>query len=75
MICVGKRAATDEDLRSLRADAGDNERAERRGDVLWLYYGNGSGRSRMGGGRSKAVWTTRNWSTVKRLQEMLERPD
>ena len=74
MICVGKEAATDDDVMLLKAKAGDNERVERRQDVLWLYFGNGSGRSKMGTGSSKGVWTTRNWTTVKRLAEMLVAP-
>lgn len=75
MICVGKEAATDDDLRALEAKAGDNERVKRRDDVLWLYFGDGSARSKLGSGNSKGVWTTRNWTTVTRLAEMLKGSD
>lgn len=71
MICVGKEAATDADLTTLQAKAGKNERVMRRHDVLWLYFGDGSARSKLGSGSSKAIWTTRNWTTVERLRELL----
>jgi len=74
MICVGKEAATEHDLSAFDAKAGGNERVERRHDVLWLYFGDGSAFSKLGNGSSKGVWTIRNWATVMRLAAMLEAP-
>lgn len=73
MICVGKEAATEADLAALQGKAAPNERVALSGDVLWLYFGDGSARSKLGSGTSKAIWTTRNWKTVLRLAEMLVR--
>ena len=75
MICVGKRAMTDDDLSAFRINAGQNEKVERTDDVLWLYFGDGSARSKLMSGSSRGVWTTRNWTTVMRLSEMLDGSD
>lgn len=71
MLCIGKQPATSEDAATLQARAGDNERVVLRGDALWLYFGDGSGRSKMGVGPSSGVWTTRNLRTVRNLAAML----
>lgn len=72
MITIGKRAATDTDIEALRKKAGPNERVERAGDAIWIWFGKGAGRSKMGTGPTiKEVWTTRNWRTVEALAEML----
>lgn len=70
MICVGKQQATEEDVAALRSRAGENERVERRDDVLWLYFGDGPARSKMGLGSGRGVWTTRNWTTVCKIAEL-----
>ena len=72
MITIGRRAATDADVEALRKKAGANERVERAGDAIWIWFGDGAGRSKIGAGPStKEVWTTRNWRTVEALGEML----
>lgn len=72
MISVGRLAATEADVAAMRAKAGENERIERAGDVLWIHFGDGSARSKLGSGPAKAIWTTRNWRTVQKLAEMLD---
>ena len=71
MLCIGKQPATDESAAAVRVRASGNERVELRGDALWLYFGDGSGRSRMGVGPSTGVWTTRNLRTVRTIAAML----
>lgn len=72
MLTLGKRLATDADVEALRSKASDNERVERAGGAIWVWYGDGAGRSKIGTGpRGKDIWTTRNWRTVLKLQEML----
>jgi uncharacterized protein (DUF1697 family) len=72
MLTIGKRAATDADAEALRKKAGPNERVERAGDAIWIWFGDGAGRSKIGTGpTAKEVWTTRNWRTVEALGEML----
>ena len=71
MLCIGKQAATADDAAALRSRAGPNERVELRGDALWLYFGDGSGRSKMGLGPAGGTWTTRNLRTVRSIAAML----
>lgn len=71
MLSVGKQPATDEDAERLRTRAEGEERVERVGDVLWFYFANGAGRSKLGLAPAKGVWTTRNWRTVVKLDELL----
>lgn len=71
MMTIGKRAATDADAAALRPKAAENEKIERRGEALWIWFGNGAGRSKLGAAPAKEVWTTRNWRTVEALGEML----
>ena len=59
MMTVGKQAATDADIEALRGRAGANERVERREDAIWIWFGDGAGRSKLGAGEAKGVWTTR----------------
>ena len=72
MLCLGKRAGTDEDVERLRSRAAENERVERRGDALWLYFGAGVARSRMANNPGSGVWTTRNWNSVAAIGNLLE---
>ena len=72
MMTIGKRPATEADLAALSSKAGENERVERRGEALWLWFGNGSGRSKLAAAGTGGVWTTRNWRTVEALRAMLE---
>lgn len=71
MISVGKEAPRDEDVDALRARAGPNERVERVGDAVWIWFGDGAGRSKIGTGPARGVSTTRNWRTVVAIGEML----
>ncbi|MCD2324023.1 DUF1697 domain-containing protein [Sphingomonas sp. IC-56] len=71
MLCIGKQPAMEGHAASLRERAGDNERVELRGDALWLYFGDGSGRSKMGLGPGAGTWTTRNLRTVRTIHDML----
>lgn len=74
MISVGKQPASDDDVERLRARAWGEERVERVGDVLWIYFAGGAARSKLGLGPSKGVWTARNWRTVVKLDELLNGP-
>lgn len=71
MLCIGKQAASAEDVAALRARAGENERVELRGDAIWLYFGDGAGRSRLGPGPTTGIWTTRNLRTVQAISALL----
>lgn len=71
MLCLGKQPATEAHAAALRRRAGEKERVELQGDVLWLYFGDGSGRSKMGLGPSTGVWTTRNFRTVQTIATLL----
>jgi uncharacterized protein (DUF1697 family) len=72
MMTLGKRAASDEDVAKLRQKASGNERVERVGDAIWIWFGNGAGRSKIAIGPTRTeVWTTRNWRTVDALARML----
>lgn len=71
MLCIGKQPASDDHVRALQARASENERVARHGEALWLYFGDGAGRSRMGVGPSTGIWTTRNVRTVRSLAEMV----
>ncbi|MCG7348110.1 DUF1697 domain-containing protein [Sphingomonas sp. ACRSK] len=72
MLCIGKQAATVADAAALRSRAGARERVELRGDALWLYFGDGAGRSKMGLGPGAGIWTTRNLRTVRTIAGMLD---
>ncbi|HTU11281.1 MAG TPA: DUF1697 domain-containing protein [Allosphingosinicella sp.] len=72
MLLIGKRDATDADVAALSAKASANEKVVRSDDALWLYYGDGAARSKLGGGAGKEFWTARNHNTVLKLNEMLE---
>jgi uncharacterized protein (DUF1697 family) len=71
MMTIGKRGATDADVAALRPKAAENERVERRGEALWLWFGGGSGRSKLAAAPAKEVWTTRNWRTIEALCGLL----
>jgi uncharacterized protein (DUF1697 family) len=70
MLAVGKDKASAADIEALRARAAEDEKVELRGDAIWIWFGHGAGRSKIGGPR-KGVWTTRNWRTVVAIDEML----
>ena len=70
-MSVGKRAPTEADIATLAAKAGANERVLSAGGAIWIWFGDGAGRSKIGSGKSSGVWTARNWRTVLTLGEML----
>lgn len=70
MIAVGRVPVTNADVLTLRGRASANERIERAGDALWIYFGDGPARSKLGSGQAKTVSTTRNWRTVVKLAEI-----
>ena len=71
MIALGREAPDDASVAALRARAGPNERVEKVGDAVWIWFGDGAGRSKIGSGPAKGVSTTRNWRTVLALDAML----
>jgi uncharacterized protein (DUF1697 family) len=71
LLYVGKQAADDKAVETLRARADAGERVARTGDALWIYFANGGGRSKLSGGPRPGLWTGRNWRTVLKLQDML----
>ena len=74
MLVIGKRPPEEEALKALRARASPEEKVERRGGAIWIWFGNGAGRSKIGTGPSRGVWTSRNWRTVQKLEEVLCSP-
>jgi uncharacterized protein (DUF1697 family) len=73
MMTIGKRPATDADVAALRPRAAANERVERHGEALWIWFGDGAGRSKLGAGSpGRDIWTARNWRTVATLRDMVD---
>ncbi|MFN3387920.1 MAG: DUF1697 domain-containing protein [Allosphingosinicella sp.] len=71
MIALGKQAPRQADVQALRAQAGPQERVEQVGDAIWIWFGGGAGRSKIGTGPARGVSTTRNWRTVVALDGMV----
>lgn len=71
MMALGKTAPRAQDVEAVRARAGPNERVEQVGDAVWIWFGDGAGRSKIGTGPAKAVSTTRNWRTIVALDGMV----
>lgn len=72
MLVIGKRAATDADVDGMMTRASENELVLRADDALWIWFGDGAARSKLGTGAGKEFWTARNHNTVLKLDEMLE---
>ena len=70
MMTIGKRAAGEAEVAALRAKAAADERVERKGEAVWIWFGSGAGRSKIGTMPGKEIWTSRNWRTVQTLEEM-----
>jgi uncharacterized protein (DUF1697 family) len=70
MMVIGKQAPTqaEVDARAKRASA--NERVILSGKGIWIWFGEGAGRSKLGSITLKGIWTSRNWRTVLQLEEM-----
>lgn len=62
----------------LRERAADGERVERVGDVLWVHFPQGAGRSRLSPSAMERLVgspvTARNWRTVRKLAELARYP-
>ena len=62
----------------LRKSYGGPEEIYIIGKEMYIYYPNGMGRSQLSGSyierKLKTMGTARNWNTVLRLQELLQRP-
>ena len=71
LLYVGKEAADDRAVEALRARAAAEEKVARTDDVLWIYFADGGGRSRLSGGPRPGLWTGRNWRTVLKIRDML----
>ena len=69
-LVSGKQPADDAGVEALRAKASANEKVERVGADLWIWFGDGAGRSKLGTGPRRGIWTSRNWRTVQALREM-----
>jgi len=72
MLVIGKRAATDADVAGMMTKASANERVVRADDALWIWFGDGAARSKLGTGAGKEFWTARNHNTVVKLDDMLD---
>jgi uncharacterized protein (DUF1697 family) len=68
MFC--DRPVAGADVRRLTDRAGPREEVVAAGRELYLLYGDGMGRSRLGTARTEAVGTVRNLRTVRRLAEL-----
>lgn len=69
----------DDAVDGLRERAVNGERVRRVGDVLWIHYPGGAGRSKLSPGLLDrfvgSPVTTRNWRTVRKLAELAGIPD
>jgi len=75
MVSDGKQAPTEADVETLRRRASPNEKVEMGAGALWLWFGDGAGRSKLSMAALKGVWTTRNWRTALALRDMLKAPE
>jgi uncharacterized protein (DUF1697 family) len=71
MLALAKATPAADAVTLLRARATADERVEAVGDAIWLYYANGTGRSKLSPGVIDryigSPATTRNWRTVEKL--------
>jgi uncharacterized protein (DUF1697 family) len=70
MMVIGKDPPTQANVDALAKRASANERVMLAGEAIWIWFGDGAGRSKLGTPPSKGVWTSRNWRTVLTLEEM-----
>jgi uncharacterized protein (DUF1697 family) len=71
MLLVPKQPLSAGDVTRMRAKAVGGERVEAVGEVVWIYYANGSGRSKLAAANLvRTPITTRNWRTVLALDAM-----
>jgi uncharacterized protein (DUF1697 family) len=71
MLLIAKRKLGADAVAALRRKAEGEERIEAVGEVLWIYFANGAGRSKLGAAKPDPIpVTTRNWRTVLKLEQM-----
>lgn len=71
MLLVPKQPLVSDAVAILREKAVGEERVERVGEVLWIYFGQGAGRSKLAvTSPGRVAVTARNWRTVLKLQDM-----
>jgi uncharacterized protein (DUF1697 family) len=71
MLMVPKTPLGRDAVERLRARIAGDERVEAVGDVLWIYFAQGAGRSKLAAASpTKVPVTTRNWRTVVALEQM-----
>lgn len=70
MMVIGKDEPTRADIDALARRASANERVVLAGKAIWIWFGDGAGRSKLPGAGPKGVWTSRNWRTIVKLEEM-----
>lgn len=76
MLVLSRNPPADDALEGLRERAASGERVQRAGDVVWIHYGGGVGRSKLSPGLLDrfvgSPVTTRNWRTVLELADLAE---
>jgi uncharacterized protein (DUF1697 family) len=71
MLIVAKEPIGDDAVEKLREKASGEERVEKTGEVLWIYFAQGAGRSKLAAVPPGPITVTaRNWRTVLKLDEM-----
>jgi uncharacterized protein (DUF1697 family) len=74
LLYLGKQPADEAAIARLRARAAPEEKVAGKGDAVWIFFGDGGGRSKLGEGPKPGLWTGRNWRTVLAIEEMLCSP-
>lgn len=74
MLALSKAASKEDAEAGLRERAVDGERIARVGDVLWIHFRQGAGKSKLSPGLVDRLVgspvTMRNWRTVLKLEEL-----
>jgi uncharacterized protein (DUF1697 family) len=71
MLLVPKQPLPSDAVAILRSKAVGEEQVERVGEVIWIYFAQGAGRSKLAvTSPGRVAVTTRNWRTVLKLNEM-----
>ena len=78
MLALSKAKPKADAAKALEERATFGERIVRTGDVLWIHFSRGVGKSKLSPGLIDRIVgspvTTRNWRTVVALGEMAKRP-
>jgi uncharacterized protein (DUF1697 family) len=74
LLFAGKQGAGEATTAFLAARTVPGEKFAAQGDAVWIHFGDGSGRSKLGSGPKPGLWTGRNWRTVLAIEEMLCSP-